>query len=30
MMSMTSEEWAGRAVELTTDGTVNRLNAFVS
>jgi acetyl-CoA C-acetyltransferase len=23
--SMVSEEWAGRAVELTTDGTVNRL-----
>src|SRR5581483_8151425 len=25
MQSMVSEEWAGRAVELTTDGTVNRL-----
>ncbi|HEV7861233.1 MAG TPA: hypothetical protein VGR20_00980 [Acidimicrobiia bacterium] len=25
LASMTSEEWAGRAAELTTDGTVNRL-----
>jgi acetyl-CoA C-acetyltransferase len=25
MTSMTTDEWAGRAVELTTDGTVNRL-----
>jgi acetyl-CoA C-acetyltransferase len=25
LQSMVSEEWAGRAVELTTDGTVNRL-----
>jgi acetyl-CoA C-acetyltransferase len=25
MTSMTTEEWAGRPVELTTDGTVNRL-----
>jgi acetyl-CoA C-acetyltransferase len=25
MVSMTRQEWAGRTVELTTDGTVNRL-----
>jgi hypothetical protein len=25
LRSMVSEEWAGRSVELTTDGTVNRL-----
>jgi hypothetical protein len=25
LASMTTEEWAGRPVELTTDGTVNRL-----
>jgi acetyl-CoA C-acetyltransferase len=27
LASMVTEEWAGRAVELTTDGTVNRLAA---
>ena len=25
LVSMVTEEWAGRPVELTTDGTVNRL-----
>jgi acetyl-CoA C-acetyltransferase len=25
MVSVTTEEWAGRAVELTADGTINRL-----
>ena len=25
LATMTTEEWAGRPVELTTDGTVNRL-----